>query len=48
VEFKLGLGTLAALSGKLVRFESKPTGFGRFSIDLTTDGAAATVGTSKQ
>ena len=48
VQFKLGSGTLAALSGKLVSFESKPTGVGRFSIDLTTDGAAATVGTSKQ
>jgi hypothetical protein len=48
VQFKLGSGTLAALSGKLVSFASKPTGVGRFSIDLTTDGAAATVGTSQK
>ncbi len=46
--YKLGTGTLAGLSGKLVRFESKPTGVGRFSIDVMTDGAAGTVGTSKQ
>jgi hypothetical protein len=46
--FKFGSGTLAALSGRPVRFESKPTGVGRFSLDVTTDDAAATVGTSKQ
>ncbi len=46
--FKLGSGTLASLSGKLVRFESKPTGVGRFSLDVMTDSATGTVGTGKQ
>jgi hypothetical protein len=46
--FKFASGTLAALSGKAVRFETKPTGVGRFSIEFTADGEPGTVGTSKQ
>jgi hypothetical protein len=46
--FKFTSGTLAALSGKAVRFETKPTGVGRFSIEFTADGEPGTVGTSKQ
>lgn len=46
--FEFGSDTLAALSRKLARFETKPMGVGRFGIDVTTDGAAGTVGTSLQ
>lgn len=43
--FKYASGTLAPLSGKMVRWETKPTGFGLFSIELTDD--SETVATSK-
>jgi hypothetical protein len=33
--FKFASGTLAALSGKDFKFASKPTGVGRFNLDLT-------------
>jgi hypothetical protein len=33
--FKFASGTLAALSGKACKFASKPTGIGRFYIELT-------------
>lgn len=33
--FKFASGTLAALSGKVVKFATKPTGVGRFSLELT-------------
>ena len=45
--FKFASGTLAALSGKTLRFETKPMGVGRFSIELM-DGEAGPVRTSQQ
>ena len=33
--FKFASGTLAALSGKIVKFASQPTGVGRFNLELT-------------
>jgi hypothetical protein len=48
VVFKFGSGTLAALSGKAVRFETKPTGVGRFSIEYMPDSEAGAVGMSRQ
>ena len=45
--FKFASGTLAALSGKMVRWETKPMGFGLFSIELTGDSETVGVGTSK-
>ncbi len=35
--FKFASGTLAALSGKVVKFETESRGAGRFSMALTTD-----------
>ncbi|MEK9285704.1 MULTISPECIES: hypothetical protein [unclassified Bradyrhizobium] len=46
--FKLASGTLATLSGKVVKFDTKPTGVGRFSIELTTDSEVGAVRTSQQ
>ncbi|WP_338833878.1 hypothetical protein [Bradyrhizobium septentrionale] len=46
--FKFASGTLATLSGKTVRWETKPTGVGRFSIELTDDSGTVAVSTSKQ
>jgi hypothetical protein len=46
--FKFASGTLAALSGKTVKFETKPTGVGRFSIELTADSEPGAVGMSRQ
>lgn len=46
--YKFASGTLAALSGKMIRWETKPMGFGRFSIELTDDSETVAVGTSKQ
>jgi hypothetical protein len=43
--FKYASGTLAPLSGKMVRWETKPMGFGLFSIELTDD--SETVGVRK-
>ena len=45
---KFASGTLAALSGKTVKFETKPTGVGRFSIELTADSEPGSVGMSRQ
>jgi hypothetical protein len=45
---KYASGTLAALSGKADKWEAEPTGFGRFSLEVTTDEEVSTVGTSKQ
>lgn len=36
-QFPFASGALATLSGKTVKFESKPAGAGRFTIDVTTD-----------
>ncbi|KRR07911.1 hypothetical protein CQ12_25255 [Bradyrhizobium jicamae] len=33
--FKFASGTLAALSGKTVKFTTKPAGFGRFELEFT-------------
>ena len=46
--FKFASGALAALSEKTVRFEARPTGSGRFSLEYTADSATETVGTGKQ
>src|SRR4029079_1976985 len=46
-QFKYASGTLAALSGKAVKFETKPTGVGRFSIEYT-DLEPGSVGMSRQ
>ena len=46
--FKFASGTLAALAGKTARFETKPTGVGRFSLEYTADSATDTVGAGKQ
>ncbi|MBR0801849.1 hypothetical protein JQ615_41710 [Bradyrhizobium jicamae] len=35
--FKFASGTLAALSGKSVRWEARPIGFNRYSLEVTTD-----------
>ena len=45
---KFASGTLAELSGKAVRWEAKPAGFNRFSLEVTTDTEAGTIGKSKQ
>ena len=45
--YKFASGPLAALSGKTVRWEAKPMGFGLFSIELTGDSETVGVGTSK-
>jgi hypothetical protein len=46
-QFKFASGTLAALSGKAVKFETKPTGVGRFSIEYT-ELEPGSVGMSRQ
>jgi hypothetical protein len=46
--FKFASGTLAALSGKADRWEAKPAGVGRFSLEVTTDGEPGAVRTSKE
>ena len=33
--FKFASGSLAALSGKVFKFNSKPTGLGRFDLEFT-------------
>jgi hypothetical protein len=45
---KFASGTLAELSGKTVRWETKPAGFNRFSLEVMTDTEAGTVGKSKE
>jgi hypothetical protein len=45
--FKFASGTFAALSGKADRWEAKPAGFGRFTLDVTADDEPATVGTAR-
>jgi hypothetical protein len=48
---KFASGTLAALSGKADRWEAKPAGLGRFTLDITTEEEPGTVGavrTSKE
>jgi hypothetical protein len=46
--FKFASGTLAAFSGKADRWEAKPAGFNRFSLEFTADNELGTVGTSKK
>jgi hypothetical protein len=46
--FKFASGTLAALSGRANRWEAKPAGFNRFSLEVTTDTEAGTIGKSKE
>jgi hypothetical protein len=46
-QFKFASGTLATLSGKAVKFETKPTGVSRFSIEYT-DSEPGSVGMSRQ
>jgi hypothetical protein len=45
---KFASGTLAELSGKAVRWEAKPAGFGRFSLEFTADTETGTIGKSKE
>jgi hypothetical protein len=45
---KFASGTLAALSGKADRWEAKPAGFGRFSLEIMADGEPGTVGVRQQ
>ena len=45
---KFASGTLAAFSGKADRWEAKPAGFGRFTLEITADGEPGTVGKSQQ
>jgi hypothetical protein len=44
---KFASGTLAALSGKADRWEAKPAGFGRFTLDVTTGEEMSTVGAAR-
>ena len=46
--FKFASGPLAALSGKAVKFESKPIGVNRFSLEVTADSESGAVGMSRQ
>jgi hypothetical protein len=46
--FKFASGTLAALSEKAVKFESKPIGVGRFSLEYTADSEPGAVGMGRQ
>lgn len=46
--FKFASGTLAALSEKAIKFESKPIGVGRFSLEFTADSEPGAVGMSRQ
>jgi hypothetical protein len=46
--FKFASGTLAALSGKADRWEAKPAGLGRFTLEIAADGEPGTVGTSQK
>ncbi|MGY4622591.1 hypothetical protein [Bradyrhizobium sp. USDA 4486] len=46
--FKFASGTLAALSGKADRWEAKPTGFNRFTLELMPDNEPGAVGMSRQ
>jgi hypothetical protein len=46
--FKFASGTLAALSGKANRWEAKPAGFGRFTLEVATDSEPGTLRTSQQ
>jgi hypothetical protein len=46
--FKFASGTLAALSGKADRWQTKPAGFGRFTLEVMADDESGTVGTSQK
>lgn len=46
--FKFASGPLAALSGKAVKFESKPIGVNRSSLEVTADSESGAVGMSRQ
>lgn len=45
--FKFASGTLAPLSGKTYGFDVKPAGFGRFSLEWTTEEEVSAAGASK-
>jgi hypothetical protein len=47
-QIKFASGALAELTGKALRFEAKPAGFNRFSLEFTTDTEAGTIGKSKE
>jgi hypothetical protein len=47
-QVKFASGAFAELSGKALRFEAKPAGFNRFSLEFTVDNEMGTVGTSKK
>jgi hypothetical protein len=46
--FKFASGTLAELSGKADRWQAKPAGFGRFTLEIMADDEPSTVGTSQK
>jgi hypothetical protein len=47
-QVKFASGALAELAGKALRFEAKPAGFNRFSLEFATDGGADALRTSKE
>jgi hypothetical protein len=47
-QVKFASGALAELSGKVLRFEAKPAGFNRFSLEFATDGGADALRSSKE
>lgn len=47
-EVKFASGALAELSGKALRFDAKPAGFNRFSLEFATDGVADALRSSKE
>lgn len=47
-QIKFASGTLSALGGKAYKWETKPAGFGRFSLEVTTEEEVSTTGASKQ
>ena len=46
--FKFASGTLAALSGKVDSWQTKPAGFNRFSLEIATDENIGALRTSKE
>jgi hypothetical protein len=46
--FKFASGTLAALSGKADRWQAKPAGFGRFTLEISADDEPGADRTSQQ
>jgi hypothetical protein len=47
-QIKFASGALANLSGKAIKFEAKPAGFSRFSLEFATDAGTDALRTSKE